>query len=149
MIETFKSKVDTWIGAMVLVPPIAAMVTISTAHDHAQTMIGWSVLAMYGAILFGLAVPLRYVVSADELLVQSGRMRIRIPWTDVRSMEPSRDPRSSPALSLDRLAVHYVNARGEHARVLISPERRADFLARCAAASGGLLVVNGEALTKS
>jgi hypothetical protein len=48
-----------------------------------------------------------------------------IPIDDIISTEPSHNPASSPALSLDRLVIRY----GQGAELMISPKEMAEFIA--------------------
>lgn len=75
-----------------------------------------------------------YRVTADELQVRSGPFRWRVPLAAITAVRRTRNPLSSPALSLDRLEVRY----GPGRVLLISPLDREGFLAvlraRCPAA---------------
>ena|GEM_PF-365909 len=66
-----------------------------------------------------------YALLADQLLIRSGPFRFRVPLVEITAVAPSRNPRSSPACSLDRLEIRY---RGDRSRMLISPEDKAGFL---------------------
>jgi len=83
-----------------------------------------------------------YTLLADQLLIRSGPFRFRVPLSEITSVAPSRNPRSSPACSLDRLEICY---RGDRSRILVSPEDKAGFLEglvrRC-----DQLVLRGDAL---
>ncbi|RIK97992.1 MAG: hypothetical protein DCC71_21360 [Proteobacteria bacterium] len=88
-------------------------------------------LAVAGFIawtLFGTA----YRIGDDAILVRSGPFRWRIPLGAIVSVTPTRNPLSSPAVSLDRLRVAYRAARGERA-LMLSPADKAGFLAELAA----------------
>ena len=66
-----------------------------------------------------------YRVSDGECLVRSGPFRWRIPLDDIEAVRATRNPLSSPALSLDRLEIRYAGGR----KIMISPLDRAGFLA--------------------
>ena len=89
-----------------------------------------------------------YTLHADQLRIRSGPFRFLVPLSNITSVTPSRDPRSSPACSLDRLEVRY---RGGRSRILISPKDKAAFLEalvrRCdqLVPRGDRLVLRGEA----
>ena len=92
----------------------------------------------------GLVVPVRYGLGEDRLTVRFGLVRQHIPYHAIRRVQPTRNPLSSPALSLDRLRVE---SEGSIFRtVMISPVRRDEFLDRLAARTG--LQRQGDALTK-
>lgn len=59
----------------------------------------------------------RYTLTATDLHVASGPFRWSVPLRDVRAVTPTRNPLSSPALSLDRLRIDY----GRRRWLMISP----------------------------
>ena len=81
-------------------------------------------------LLLGVGLPLwifvgtHYTFVRDELIVRSGPFRWRIPLRDIKSVTPTRDMLSSPALSLDRLRIDYGKGRA----VLVSPVDKDAFL---------------------
>ncbi|MDY6982470.1 MAG: PH domain-containing protein [Pseudomonadota bacterium] len=64
-----------------------------------------------------------YTLDATELRVKSGPFSWKVPLAGIHSVKPTRNPLSSPALSLDRLKI-------EHARgwLMISPADKEGFL---------------------
>lgn len=77
-------------------------------------------------IYFGLVFPMRYGLDDTHLYVRFGLCRPRIPLADISEVYPTRNPLSSPALSLDRLPVQY--GQGFFKAVMISPANRNGFL---------------------
>jgi hypothetical protein len=138
---TYRSAVDTWLwivlGAAIVVVG-ATCGTLLVVGDGALRAIG------FFSGLFGAGLPIwvlastSYTVTPDELVVRSGPFRWRRPIADITAITPTRNPLSSPALSLDRLRI---TARGR-ADLMISPADRRAFLAdlearRAAAAAPG------------
>ena len=122
---------------VLLLPPIAMLwalgVTLSTPGqpEIGALVIGvFTVIAIYG----GLVIPVRYGVGAEELVVRSGMMRQRIKLREIQDVTPSRSALSSPALSMDRLAVR--TGAGFNKTTLISPDDREVFLSTLASAAG-------------
>ena len=76
------------------------------------------------ALLFAVLTRTHYTVANGELRVVSGPFRRTISLSDITGVEPTRNPISSPALSLDRLKVSY----GKKKYILISPADKAGFL---------------------
>ncbi len=76
------------------------------------------------ALLFSVFTRTHYTVANGKLRVVSGPFRRTISLSDITGVEPTRNPMSSPALSMDRLKVSY----GKKKFVLISPEDKAGFL---------------------
>ena len=118
--RVFRSKVDWWIrvllglaiagtfvacGAVILerTDPIATTVTILACIAG---------LALFLWVLFGTV----YTVDRGTLIVRAGPVRWKIPIDEITAVEATRSPLSSPALSLDRLRIHY----GKRRRIMIS-----------------------------
>jgi hypothetical protein len=137
---TYRSAVDTWLW-VVLAGAIA--VILLTCGTLLATGDGGALAIGLLAGLIGAGLPLwilrstSYTLTPTELLVRSGPVRWRRPIADITSITPTRNPLSSPALSLDRLRIE---SRG-HGAIMISPADRAGFLAdleaRRAALSAG------------
>ena len=71
----------------------------------------------------------RYIFESRVLLIRCGPFSFRVPFNEIGSVRPSRNPLSSPACSLDRLLISW---RNNSRKILISPEGQADFLHRLA-----------------
>jgi hypothetical protein len=132
---SFPSKVDRWILWLMAVPlgiSVAAVTSALLAHPPlaaAVLMVSVEVFVL-GFILLTFK-STRYLVGDQELIVRSGPFRWRIVIDGIESIRPSRNPLSSPALSLDRLEITYGGGR----RLLISPQDRDGFLAAVVARS--------------
>jgi len=145
---TFPSKIDRWlailvIGAMAIEAGIGLAIIIGQQR-------GWGV----GLIMIGVALFIAwtfaqtfYVVQGPELLIRSGIFRWRIQLAEIEIIEPTRNPLSSPALSLDRLAIRF-RRRGKLRKIMISPLDQANFLDAVAANSPGF-VREGNSLKRS
>ena len=126
----FKSKVDGWMGVVIVALPVTQVgsaiyaISIGDSEGLIASLVGLAVIAA----IYGLVVaPVRYGITDDALLVHFGVIRQRIRFDAIREVYPTRALWSSPALSLDRLAV--TTGRGPFNLTLISPERRDEFLA--------------------
>jgi hypothetical protein len=131
----YPSKRDWWMTAVCAVLVGSALLTVALAF---VTPGGWiSALVMIGAAAFTVWVWARtgYPLGERELIARSGPFRWRIPLDAITAVRRTRNPLSSPALSLDRLAIRY----GRGGVILISPRDRAAFVralrARCPAAA--------------
>ena len=133
----YSSKMDAWLGAILVFAPVFAAVVAVYATYRA----GWAAVAVgllspvfmlliYGGLVF----PMRYGIGERELVVRFGLVRMRIPLVDIREVAPTRKPLSSPALSLDRLRIRYGDAALR--AVMISPADRESFLGELAARAG-------------
>ena len=122
-----KSKVDAW---LVVVLAITVIVSLFGAADvlAEASAASWALGAFIAGIGAGLPIWLllstRYTLERDQLLVQSGPFRWRIPVTEITGITPTSNPLSSPALSLDRLRIDY----GRGASLMISPRDKDTFL---------------------
>jgi hypothetical protein len=67
----------------------------------------------------------KYTVTSDRLEARSGPFRFQVPLLEIDSVEPSRNPLSSPACSLDRLDIRYGRGRRH---ILVSPRDKVAFL---------------------
>ena len=72
-----------------------------------------------------LAANIRYIITDQTLFIKAGIFaNLSIPITNIRKINPSRSWMSSPAASIDRLAIHY----GKYDSVLISPKDKQGFI---------------------
>lgn len=119
MTERYPSKVDWWIllsaglGPLIGVGVCLAVGETLTAIFVAVFMVG------IGAICW----PCEYVLDLDTLVVRSGVIKWKVPYREIDRVEKTRNPLSSPAWSLDRLAISYGKKQ-----IMISPARRDEFL---------------------
>ncbi|MCZ6732996.1 MAG: PH domain-containing protein [Gammaproteobacteria bacterium] len=128
----YPSKKDSWI-VFVIVAPGVALAGIAFYHLFvlgAENHITWLIMgiaALYGAIIWTLAYPVYYEITASHLLIRSGWLKFQIPLSTIETVRPTRNPLSAPAWSLDRLRIDY--RRNDRIRIaLISPENKARFL---------------------
>jgi Bacterial PH domain len=85
------------------------------------------VLAAAGLLLWMLSHTV-YRLDDDLLHIRSGPVSLQIRLADITAVAPTRNPRSSPALSLDRLMITYDRDRS----CMISPRDKAAFVAELA-----------------
>ena len=116
----FPSKVDAWL-AVVIVASAVISLGAATALLMVEAPGRWlwaGLLVLLGAVLpLWLMRSTRYTLSGKELKVVSGPFRWRVPLGEIRSVTPTRNPLSSPALSLDRLRIEY----GRKDWIMVSP----------------------------
>ena len=123
----FRSKVDAWLVALVFVSlalaTAGAVAAAATVGDR-STWLGLAFFVVVGAFVAWLFLATRYELDGRALTARSGPLRWRIDVGTIASVTPSRNPLSSPALSLDRLEVRH----GKGKRILLSPADRDGFL---------------------
>lgn len=125
MFVTYRTKIDLWLAALIVV----ALGTSSVAVVLAAIAEGdqWLIPVLLAPILlvWALSWPTTYTLTESELVVRSGLIRWRIALSDITGCRPTRSPLSSPAWSLDRLRIDY--GRGKW--IMISPSYRDRFVA--------------------
>jgi len=140
----FPSKIDRWLLALTAVPlaiSMGAMVPALLSHPPLEAVlliVGIEVLLL--SFITWTFRSTRYEVADRELIARSGPFRWRIEIAGIESIRPTRNPLSSPALSLDRLEIRYGSGR----KLLVSPADRIGFLDAITARSGGLRRVGEE-----
>lgn len=120
----FPSKVDWWLAIILAVIPVVAIGATVASWSQPDRWVGLVAVAFVIAIYGGLVFPLYYEVGDQHLLVRFGLARYRVSYGDITRVEPSHNPLSSPALSLDRMRID--RSRGSY--LLISPRDRDGFL---------------------
>ncbi len=126
--KKFKSKIDRWILVLIIVVIVVQLVAITAAISEAGEpgMITSLVLTMIGvvALMIWLLLGTHYTVDRGVIRIVSGPFRWKVPVDEITSVAATRNPLSSPALSLDRLSIRY----GKRRRIMISPADKAGFL---------------------
>jgi hypothetical protein len=123
----FPSRRDLWLVLLVGVAEIGALIAVSIAAARSggrALWLGLPLVALGGGLVLWIFLDTGYSVEADRLRVRSGPFRWSVPLSRIDEVRPSRNPLSSPALSLDRLALR----GGGRLIALVSPEDRQGFL---------------------
>jgi membrane protein YdbS with pleckstrin-like domain len=138
---TFPSKVDAWLAVVLGAAAAVLLAVCVLAFREGQNLVALGpVLAL--VVTAALVWPCQYQLQEDHLEVRSGIIRYRVPYVQIDAVSPSREPWSSPALSLDRMRIQY----GKRA-ILISPADREGFLVALAGRCPHLRL-QGESLVK-
>jgi membrane protein YdbS with pleckstrin-like domain len=125
--KRFKSKIDRWLLYLLVAVMVFEVVVMSIAATQVDTpreatvmiLAALALVALIGSMLIGT----HYTVAGNTLRVACGPFRWKVPIDSIQSVEATRSPLSSPALSLDRLRIHYGKRR-----IMVSPSDRAGFL---------------------
>jgi len=146
----FPTKVDAWLVTVIgLAIALSLAVGVAVVREERATGAGWIALTITVATIAGtaaVALPTFYVLAGGHLVARSGLLRWNIPLASIESIEPTRNPLSGPAWSLDRLEVRY--REGTRARsILISP-RHADLFVQEVARLDTGLVRTGRGLSR-
>lgn len=137
----FPSKVDAWVPAAAIGIPVVTLGTILFASSTTEgsiepALLATAIVLVVVTLVAWLFVSTKYTVDHDLLTISSGPFRWRIPIRDIESVTPSSSPLSSPALSMDRLQIHY---RGGN-DILVSPDDKQGFIASLVAVNGAIRV---------
>lgn len=119
--KIYKSKIDYWLG-LFLVYPIYLSVASLVKGEWILGLAGLGVIV--GIVLF-VSKTTRYIIEENQLIVKSlWIVNNRIDISKIRKIEKTNSVLSSPALSLDRIAIYY----NKFDEVYISPKEKQDFL---------------------
>jgi len=126
--KRFKSKIDRWLLFLLVAVMVFEVFVMSIAAMQAgdpRAAVGLVVTALLIVALIGsLLTGTHYTVDGNTLHVVSGPFRWKVPVDQIQSVQATRSPLSSPALSLDRLRIQY----GTRRRIMVSPADKAGFL---------------------
>jgi hypothetical protein len=150
--KIYPSKVDWWIGLIlvtVVIGLIVAAVPILAPGGVPRSLgvpmsIGFLAIAAYMAWI---PFATDYEIGETELIVRCTFIRWRVPLDAIVEVFPTHNPLSSPACSLDRLRINYLNVRGKSRFVMISPIDKEDFLRNLANAIPGAELQDGRIVT--
>ena len=110
-----------WIVRLTMLGSIAASIAIAVSQGEAGAALpATAVVLVAYAFVEWIFQSTYYTVDQDYLRIRSGPFRWRVPIVDIESITPTRNPLSSPALSLDRLRIDYRGGRW----IMVSPNDR-------------------------
>ena len=125
--KRFKSKIDRWLLYLLIMVMIFEVVVMGAAATQAESPLEATILIVAAlvivALLGSMLIGTHYTVDGNTLRIACGPFRWKVPVDAIESVEPTRNPLSSPALSLDRLRIQYGKRR-----ILVSPADKAGFL---------------------
>lgn len=126
----FRSKIDWWLLTL-LMGAVVVCFAVGIEARNAIPQYGWVTSGLIiAACLLGGGLPLwvvlstKYAMTDDALDIHCGPFRWTVRIVDIENIEATRNPLSSPALSLDRLRIAYGAGRS----IMISPENKHQFL---------------------
>ena len=126
--KRFASKIDWWLIAILMGSVILVVVGLGVSINqdpdptHAAVAVSLTLLflALIGSVLFRTY----YQVDGNNLRIVSGPFHWNVPIDQIISVERTRNPLSSPALSLDRLRIRYADKKS----IMISPADQRRFV---------------------
>lgn len=114
--RVYKSKIDWWLIIVVFIVFCYPMIHGIITKEYVLSLISFGILAS----VFLLFKSIKYKIDGEQLTVWFTKIDIK----SIKKIYSTNNPLSSPALSLDRIAVTY-NTFDE---ILISPKERESFI---------------------
>jgi hypothetical protein len=118
--KIYKSKVDWWLGLVLVYPIFRSVASIIEGE-----WIGYIGIALCLLFIVFISKSTRYIISENHLIVKCMFIvNDKIEISKIRKIEKTNSILSSPALSLDRIAIKF----NKYDEVYISPKERQAFI---------------------
>jgi hypothetical protein len=114
--KIFRSKVDWWLVGIIIIVFAYPIIDGILSKQYALSFTMLAILGLIG-IMFS---KIKYVIVGNVLKI----WWIKVEIQTIRKIYKTRNPLSSPALSLDRIAIVY----NKYDEVLISPKYKKEFV---------------------
>ena len=123
--QEFRSKVDVWLVAVIVAAVGLTLLQsfMFSAVSSTASLLSLAAAVFVAGLFFAVGVPCKYVLEAEHLFIQSGFLKQRIAYRDIRKIELSSSPLAAPALSLKRVKISYGRSFQ-----LVSPHERELFI---------------------
>ena len=123
------SKIDWWLAGLTILGLGGGVAAVLAAAMQGEDAVFPLVLMLLvAALVLWVFSSTQYEISPQHLVMRSGPFRWRINLDSIQQIQPSHNPLSAPALSLDRLRIDYILPNGKERFALISPRDKAAFL---------------------
>ncbi len=118
--KIYKSKIDWWLGLALIYPIFRSIVSITKGE-----WIGYLGIVLCFLIIVFISKSTRYIIAENQLIVKCMFIiNNRIEISKIKKIEKTNSLLSSPALSLDRIAIKF----NKYDEVYISPKERQKFI---------------------
>lgn len=123
----FHSKIDAWLAVVVLGGSLLLILVplwewrYNSNNSLSKKLLTTILTVPFSLLLLLPLVNTKYTLTDNQLIVHNGFYSSSIDLIDITSITPTRNAVSSPALSLDRIEIQYVDADGNNS-TLISPK---------------------------
>lgn len=114
--KVFKSKIDWWLVVLILVIFGYPIIDGILSKEYVLSLVFGLILLVF----YFLSKTIRYKIDSENLIIWNTKINIH----SIRKIYRTNNPLSSPALSLDRIAIVY----NTYDEVLISPREREEFI---------------------
>ncbi|MBP6557492.1 MAG: PH domain-containing protein [Flavobacterium sp.] len=115
--KVYRSKIDWWLIIVIFIVFCYPMIEGILSKDYLMFSVSFGILCL----VFLLFKSIKYKIDGENLQIWWTKIDVK----SIRKIYSTHNPLSSPALSLDRIAVVY----NKYDEVLISPKEREDFIA--------------------
>ncbi len=118
--KVFKSKIDWWLGLPLLYPIFLSITSIIEGK-----WFGYLLLISIVLFVVFISKSTKYIVNENQLVVKCMFIvSAKIEISTIRKIEKSNSILSSPALSMDRIAVRY----NKYDEIYLSPKEKQLFI---------------------
>ena len=118
--QIYKSKIDWWLGLVLVYPIFRSVASIIEGE-----WIGFLGIVLCLLFVVFVSKSTRYIISGNHLIVKCMFIvNDKIEISKIRKIEKTNSILSSPALSLDRIAIKF----NKYDEVYISPKERQAFI---------------------
>lgn len=114
--KVYRSKIDWWLITIIFIVFCYPMIEGILTKDYIMFSVSFGVLSL----VFLMFKSIKYKIDGEQLQIWWTKIDIN----SIKRIYSTHNPLSSPALSLDRIAVVY----NTYDEVLISPKEREDFI---------------------
>ena len=109
----FEVKKDRWMTVFVIVPfVIGFLVMLGSFALEPLDAVQWPIVFNFivfiiiGAFIWQIYTQSFYQLDQDDLRIKFGPFRLKVAYTDITDIKPSRNFMSGMALSFDRVAIY-------------------------------------------
>lgn len=121
--ETYRSKIGLEI--VIFIGSIFGLVSFMAIRDH--TWPAFIIMAAAVVLCIYLLTSIKYRIINKDLVINCGfSISTKIRIEEIKKIKETYNPLSSPAASIDRIAVYYSRS----GYVLLSPKRKMEFIRR-------------------
>ncbi|NMH25109.1 PH domain-containing protein [Flavobacterium solisilvae] len=114
--KIYKSKIDWWLIILILILFGYPIVDGILSKEYVLSLVFGLILIIF----FFLSKTIQYKIDGENLVIWKTKIDIKT----IRKIYRTNNPLSSPAMSLDRIAIVY----NKFDEVLLSPEERDEFI---------------------
>jgi len=131
--KRYNSKIG--VGITLFITAVLGIVTFAMVMNKAWP--GLTIIVLVTAFISYLFRTTYYLIDGNQLIVKCGFMVDKtIPIDRVYKIVETNNPLSSPATSLDRLAIYY----NQKDWIMISPKKKEDFIIHITSLNGEIVV---------